>query len=287
MLFRREERPKLEAGASVRVKPREDILKSLDLAGTLDGCLFTEQMQQYCGRTYRVSRVVRSYFSEHKRRSMRPRAPVYLLESLFCDGNGGHFPRRCDHGCQLLWHEEWLEDAAATPTTQSVDRRGSVPLRDGNATCQLQFIDEVGRENSWPVDKLQFCIRKLRWYKKRLLLGLHRPVGQGDASALSPLAIGIGDRVRVRSRDDIGRTLDRSRKTGGCTFQRGMFEHCGREFRVFKRVDYFFDEAKQSMRRCKGIFLLEESCCDGSTAYLRPCDRNCFYFWHWKWLEKA
>ena len=86
--------------------------------------------------------------------------------------------------------------------------------------------------------------------------------------------------------EEIKGTLDRFRKTRGCTFQDRMYECCGKEFRVCEKVDYFFDEAKQKFCKCKNIFLLEGSYCNGKTAYLRPCERNCFYFWNINWIEK-
>jgi len=152
--------------------------------------------------------------------------------------------------------------------------------------CQLQFIDEIGQKNTWFNDKLQYSIRKLRWYKKKILLSLHAVNNASKISQLNQEQIQPGDRVRVRSKAEIKRTLNRLRKTGGCTFLPEMYNHCGKEYKVFKKVDHFFDESKQDMRKCNNILLLEGSYCSGSTAYLKPCARNCFFFWQTSWLEK-
>lgn len=152
--------------------------------------------------------------------------------------------------------------------------------------CQLQYIDEIGQKNSWFNDKLQYSIRKLRWYKKTISRNRHRPHNAGTIPYLSPDEIQPGDLVRIRSKAEIEQTLDGLRKTRGCTFQTAMYNHCGKQYRVFKKVNYFFDEAKQKTCKCNGIFLLEGTYCNGKTAYLRPCARNCFYFWQVSWLEK-
>jgi hypothetical protein len=100
--------------------------------------------------------------------------------------------------------------------------------------------------------------------------------------------LAAGDRVRVRSGEEIGRTLDRWGRCGGCKFQEPMYRYCGREFRVAKRVTRFFDEARQRMLRCKNIVLLEGVYCDGSgDPATIGCDRMCFFFWRTEWLERV
>jgi hypothetical protein len=151
--------------------------------------------------------------------------------------------------------------------------------------CQLQYLEELGEKNTWLNRNIQYFIRKYRFYKRKTLQAIH-PLNSSevllklDQGSLKP-----GDMVRVRSKSEIRQTLNRLRKTKGCTFQPGMWEHCLKEYKVYKKVDYFFDESKQKMCKCKDLYLLEGSCCNGVTAYLRPCDRNCFYFWHISWLE--
>lgn len=106
---KRRKSPKFSVGEMIRVKSRASILKSFQLTNKLDGCLFMEQMWDYCGNTYQVLKVVRSFFNEHQRRTFKPPSPIYILEDLICEGNGNHFPFKCDHSCFLLWHEDWLE----------------------------------------------------------------------------------------------------------------------------------------------------------------------------------
>ena len=96
-----------------------------------------------------------------------------------------------------------------------------------------------------------------------------------------------GDSVRVRSLDDIRRTLDARGCCQGCKFLEPMARYCGQESRVLKRVECFYDEAQARMLRCKRIVLLEGVHCDGSGhPDTLGCDRMCFFFWRTEWLER-
>ena len=100
---------KFAVGETVRVNDREKILESIGPAKKTDGCLFMDQMWDYCGKMYSVSRVVDIFYNERKMENFRPRSPLYILEGLTCEGRVSHFPFRCDHGCPILWHQDWLD----------------------------------------------------------------------------------------------------------------------------------------------------------------------------------
>lgn len=94
-----------------------------------------------------------------------------------------------------------------------------------------------------------------------------------------------GDRVRVRSLDEIEATLDYWRQLKGCSFAAEMMQYCSTTQIVLKPVERFVDERDLRVRRTKGIVLLEGIVCQG-TASLGDCDRSCLYFWRVEWLEK-
>jgi len=96
-------------GESVNVRSRVQIAESLDSTGKLDGCLFMAQMYDYCDQEFQIQKVVTSFFSERQKRSFKPKAPIYILKNLVCEGKSDCFPEKCDHGCLLFWHEKWLE----------------------------------------------------------------------------------------------------------------------------------------------------------------------------------
>lgn len=102
--------PKFNIGEIVKVRSKEEIAKSLDWFNKLDGCLFMDQMWEYCGQRFKILKIVRNFFDEYKYKMYRPRVPLYLLESLICKGEVKSFGKQCDRSCYLLWHEDWLEE---------------------------------------------------------------------------------------------------------------------------------------------------------------------------------
>jgi hypothetical protein len=100
---------KFNAGEIVKVKSRDYITKSINLSNKLNGCLFMEQMLDYCGNKYEVLKIVKSFFNEHQMRTFKPRTPLYILNNLICEGRVKNFSYMCDRSCFLLWHGDWLE----------------------------------------------------------------------------------------------------------------------------------------------------------------------------------
>jgi hypothetical protein len=151
--------------------------------------------------------------------------------------------------------------------------------------CQLRSLDEIEKNNSWFNDKSQLFIRKYRYYKKIISRSLFSGKYSKKILQINHEQLQPGSLVRVRSKVEILQTLDRYRKTDGCTFQSGMYAHCGKEFKVLKKVDRFYDESKNKMCKCNNLYVLEGSNCNGLTAYTGKCERNCFFFWHSSWLK--
>jgi hypothetical protein len=140
------------------------------------------------------------------------------------------------------------------------------------------------------------------WYLRRrwqgLLLRLGRELGRLRRPPPAPpprLQVSFpaadvreGDLVRVRSVEEIVSTLDATGYLHGCGFGLGQYQFCGRQFRVARRVEHFFDEARARMLRGRNLVLLEGVHCDGSSVrWTAGCQRMCFYFWRTEWLEKV
>lgn len=94
-----------------------------------------------------------------------------------------------------------------------------------------------------------------------------------------------GDLVRVRSREVIGASLSEQRELSGCAFTSEMWQYCGTEQRVLKRMEIFLDEQTYRRKKASGIVILEGLFCQG-TAFPEGCDRSCFFLWREEWLEK-
>ena len=96
-----------------------------------------------------------------------------------------------------------------------------------------------------------------------------------------------GDKVRVKSLDQIIKTLNLRQKMGGCYFIDDMDRFCGGEYIVQKKVNNFFDELSYSSFKTDDVVLLKDVHCTGKLPMVKYiCDRSCLYFWKEAWLEK-
>jgi hypothetical protein len=99
---------KLGTGDWVEVRGREEILRTLDKNGRLEGLPFMPQMFQYCGQRFRV------YKRAHKTcDTVNPIAGRRLADgihlNLRCDGKsyGG-----CQAACLIFWKAAWLRSVS-------------------------------------------------------------------------------------------------------------------------------------------------------------------------------
>jgi hypothetical protein len=161
--------------------------------------------------------------------------------------------------------------------------------------CQLQsFPNDLeggppSRKEPWAW-YLRRRTRHLFFKLRRLAARLagRGPVPPGPSSALPAPELREGDWVRVRSAEEIRKTLDSTGSYRGCGFGSGMFQYCDREFRVVRVVGRFFDEGRGRMLKSRNMVLLDGIHCDGaSSPDTLGCDRMCFYFWRTEWLEKV
>lgn len=154
--------------------------------------------------------------------------------------------------------------------------------------CQLQSGPPTVEEPwAW------YLLRRARGFRLRLereVDGLLTPLRL--SSRPPPLVLPTpdlheGDRVRVRSIEEIRRTLDERGMLKGCGFGLGQHKFCGQEYRVIRRVDRFYDEPRARLLKARNLVLLEGVYCDGSNRrWTEGCQRMCFYFWRTEWLQK-
>lgn len=102
---------KYKVGDRVKIRSSGKIQQSLNPLNQLDGCLFMDQMWNYCGNEYRIIKAVEHIFDEYDLKMYKCLSTLYLLDGIICDGNIPSFEHKCDRSCYLLWHEMWLEKA--------------------------------------------------------------------------------------------------------------------------------------------------------------------------------
>ncbi len=113
------------------------------------------------------------------------------------------------------------------------------------------------------------------------------------STRVRPEALGLepGDRVQVKSVDEIAATLDEEGKFEGLAYIPALMDrYCGRTYTVRKRAVRFFDERNWRMVKVKNVVLLDEVYCEPPghiDCDWAGCDRTCFLFWKEGWLRRV
>ncbi len=159
--------------------------------------------------------------------------------------------------------------------------------------CQVDAIKSEPPQHSLK-DKMWIEVKDLLRKMKRLgLEGWKRVRNRGMVKESAPrqeevvLNLQPGERVRVKSAEEIRRMLDDEGKFRGTLFTAEMWQYCGQEFTVFKRVNLFLDERTNKIRKIRNTVLLRDAYCSGKRAFGERCDRSCFLFWKEAWLERV
>jgi hypothetical protein len=166
--------------------------------------------------------------------------------------------------------------------------------------CQLPCIPQVEASVAdFPFESITISFKRYmaypwnryvkQWLKKRyyssIRPGEESPHQTAAKTFLHTSPLKPGDRVRVRSLEEIESTLDPYKELKGCAFLHQMHQYCGTEQKVFKIMERFLDERDYKVKKTKGLILLENNFCNGTPVF-GPCDRSCFLFWREEWLEK-
>ena len=106
----------------VEVRSEEEILRTLDADGKLDGLPFMPEMLGFCGKRYRVRARAHKACDTIDWQQFRRMESVIHLEELRCDGSahGG-----CQAGCLLFWKEAWLRPADSLQAAPETDAEGA------------------------------------------------------------------------------------------------------------------------------------------------------------------
>jgi hypothetical protein len=97
---------RLQAGDWVEVRSKEEILRSLDKNGRLDGLPFMPQMFKYCGQRFRVFKRAHKTCDTVSGAYVGRKLAGGVHLDLRCDGQayGG-----CQAACLIFWNERWLQ----------------------------------------------------------------------------------------------------------------------------------------------------------------------------------
>ena len=122
---------------------------------------------------------------------------------------------------------------------------------------------------------------------ERLRCVWNRKLGRKTVSAPRSddvLVLRPGELVEVKSEHEIREMLDENGAFHGLVFLDEMSGHCGKQFRVHKRLERMLLEESKEFRRLKNTVLLEGVQCQGTGI---GCDRSCYLFWREAWLKRV
>jgi hypothetical protein len=120
--------------------------------------------------------------------------------------------------------------------------------------------------------------------KEGMLWGFVRR-GEAGKTPTAILDLQPGEVVRIKSKEEIVRTLNDKRLNRGMGFEEEMARSCGKTARVLRRVDRCIDERTGRMLSMKSpCIVLDGVVCEG--VYHANCPREFLPFWREIWLER-
>ncbi len=129
---------------------------------------------------------------------------------------------------------------------------------------------------------------------QRLVGGRPYPLVEGSIPRGQPtptehLNLQAGETVRVKSREEIFRTLDTSSKNRGLWFDAEMTPFCGGTYRVHHRVNRLVDERTGEMLEMQNpCIVLDNVYCRSAYSTGRLlCPRAIYSYWRECWLERT
>ncbi len=198
---------KLAIGDLVEVRSREEILRTLDDKGQLDGMPFMPEMFHFCGQKFKVYKIAHKTcdYSVYPYRVRRLARAVHL--ETRCDGeaHGG-----CQAGCLLYWKEDWLKpvsDKGQRHSEVSCEKNIDLIERTIWARVQQPTSDDGSPTYICQMTQIPYASTPLAWWDphqyledylsgnvslKRILLGLIYWIYYG----LSQAGIGVGRPMR-------------------------------------------------------------------------------------------
>ena len=127
---------RLRAGQWVEVRSKEEILRTLDKKGQLDGMPFMPNMFAFCGQRLRVyKRAHKTCDTVFPVRGRRMRESVHLATRCNGEPYGG-----CQATCLIFWKEAWLKHVVGPdPSAQEPAAEKDPPLASGEG-CTEQDV---------------------------------------------------------------------------------------------------------------------------------------------------
>ncbi len=300
--------PLLLAGQWVEVRSAAEIAATLDADGMLDGLPFMPEMVRFCGQRLKVVRRADKTCVEGY--GLRRMNSTVLLDLARCDGADHD---GCQRNCLIFWKQAWLKPVPG-PQTVSATRRPddaaarrrlqALPTRRGELyACQSTALGAATTPlPRWSLAHLVLDVLRGELTLPGLLLmttraGINRArrqfglrdigalAGAGGGPRKSGLELKSGELVRIKSAQEITRTLGPNSKTRGLSFEPEMSRYIGGTFEVEFPVERIILEETGRMVQLTDTVALKGLACLGSCV--KNCPRGNTLYWREAWLERA
>lgn len=147
----------------------------------------------------------------------------------------------------------------------------------------LSYRGRLGIPGRWLYNKFQQLRGGVPFPRSSGLI----PVG--DPTPDSNLNLQPGDLVRIKSFEEIRKTIDKHERNRGMSFDAELVPFCGGTYRVKTRVSTFVDERTGKLKTMKTpAVILEGVFCKARYSYCRMfCPRSIHSWWREVWLERV
>ena len=122
----------LQPGELVRVKPHQEILKTVDSSNRNRGMYWDAELVPYCGGTYRVLKSVAKLIDEKTGKMLEMKNPCVVLDSVVCQARYSPCRMLCPKEMFPYWREIWLERVEGNPATSAEGALEQTP----KSTCK-------------------------------------------------------------------------------------------------------------------------------------------------------
>jgi hypothetical protein len=338
----------LKIGDWVEVRGKEEILRTLDSRGWLDGMPFMPEMMQFCGKRFQVYKSAHKTcdYSSAKIRSRRVEDTVHLRTQ--CDGSAHD---GCQAGCLLYWKEAWLKPVASGSGTANgmvrlanLGETASKQCTESDLFASTKLLNANGGSSTYicQTTQIPFATKDLEWWDvrqyiedyrsgnvslKRVIyaliyssyfhlnnagIGIGRPmrwlynharflwrgskwprtpglIPEGQPTPTVSLNLQPGELVRVKSHDEILKTVTTDNLNRGMHWDAELVPYCGGTYRVLKRVTKIIHERTGKMQEMKTpCIILDSVVCQAKYSACRMlCPKEMYPYWREIWLERA
>ncbi len=311
---------KLKVGDLVEVRYPAEILSTLDEQCSLDGLPFMPEMLQFSGKRFRVYKRAHKACDTIAWSGLRKMKDAVHLETLRCDGQGHD---GCEAGCLLFWKEAWLKPVNSDSVSSAPPPEEELPRAYDQLSRFTQFsgkdakgeeiihykcqATEMSRATSllawWDMRQfwedwscgnvpMKMMVRSLLiWFFNKFQIirrGAQYPYIEGKLEKTPSADIGLkpGELVRVKSKIEIMKTLNKRNRNRGLSFDREMVKYCGGTFRVLRQVGKIVnDQTGTMMRLPNDCMILDGVICQGDLN--KFCPRSILPYWREIWLERV